>query len=55
VPPYVGVVIAYKPVRHCCLNHYAKEHGVLEIMAEESYADMLFEATDEISGSVTEI
>ena len=49
VPPYVGEVIAYKPVSHCCLNPYAKEHGVLEIMAEESYADMLFEASDEMS------
>ena len=55
VPPYVGEVIAYKPVSHCCLNPYAKEHGILEIMAEESYADMLFEAADEISGSVTDI
>ena len=49
VPPYVGETIAYKPVSHCCLNPYAKEHGVLEIMAEESYADMLFEASDEMS------
>jgi hypothetical protein len=49
VPPYVGEAIAYKPVSHCCLNPYAKEHGILEIMAEESYADMLYEASDEMS------
>ena len=49
VPPYVGEVIAYKPVSHCCLNPYAKEHGVLEVMAEESYADMCYEAREEVN------
>ena len=49
VPPYVGEVIAYKPVSHCCLNPYAKEQGILEIMAEESYADMCYEAREEVN------
>ena len=47
VPPYVGEKIAYAPVAHCCLNPVAKEHGILEIMAEESYGDMRYEACDE--------
>ena len=47
VPPYIGEKLAYKPVSHCCLNPYAREHGVLEIMAEESYGDMMYEACEE--------
>ena len=47
VPPYIGEKLAYKPVSHCCLNPYARERGVLEIMAEESYADMMYEACEE--------
>lgn len=47
VPPYVGEKLAYRPVSHCCLNPFAKERGVLEIMAEESYGDMHYEACDE--------
>ena len=46
VPPYVGEQIAYRRVSHCCLNPYAREQGMFEIMAEESYADMLYEAVD---------
>ena len=46
VPPYVGERIAYRRVSHCCLSPYAREQGVFEIMAEESYADMMYEAID---------
>lgn len=46
VPPYIGEKLAYKPVSHCCLNPYAKERGVLEIMAEDSYANMMYEACE---------
>jgi hypothetical protein len=46
VPPYIGEHIAYRRVSHCCLNPYAREQGVFEIMAEESYADMMYEACD---------
>ena len=47
VPPYIGEKLAYKPVSHCCLNPCAKERGVLEIMAEDSYANMMYEACEE--------
>lgn len=46
VPPYIGERIAYRRVSHCCLNPYAREQGTFEIMAEESYADMMYEACD---------
>lgn len=46
VPPYVGERIAYRRVSHCCLNPHAREQGMFEIMAEESYADMMYEAID---------
>jgi hypothetical protein len=51
VPPYVGEQIAYAPISHCCLNPIAKDHGVLEIMREETYGDMFYEAceTNELS------
>ena len=51
VPPYVGEQIAYSPVSHCCLNPLAYEHGVLEVMREETYGDMFYEAceTNELS------
>lgn len=51
VPPYVGEQIAYAPISHCCLNPIAKEQGVLEIMREETYGDMFYEAceTNELS------
>jgi hypothetical protein len=51
VPPYVGEQIAYAPVSHCCLNPIAKESGILEIMREETYGDMFYEAceTSELS------
>lgn len=46
VPPYIGERIAYRPVSHCCLNPLSKSRGIKEIMAEESYADMMFEASE---------
>lgn len=51
VPSYVGENIAYNPISHCCLNPAAKENGVLEIMREETYGDMYYEAceTSELS------
>ena len=48
VPPYVGEKIAYRPVSHVCLNPGAKERGVDEIMSAESYADMYYEACEEL-------
>lgn len=48
VPPYVGERIAYRPVSHVCLNPGAKERGVDEIMGSESYADMFYEAGEEL-------
>lgn len=51
VPAYVGEQIAYSPVSHCCLNPLAKEQGILEVMREETYGDMFYEAceTSELS------
>ena len=46
VPPYVAEQIAYRRISHVCLNPIAREHGIFEIMAEESYADMMYEACD---------
>jgi hypothetical protein len=48
VPPYVAERIAYRPVSHVCLNPGAKERGVNEIMSAESYADMYYEAGEEL-------
>lgn len=51
VPPYIAELIAYSPISHCCLNPIAKESGILEIMREETYGDMFYEAceTSELS------
>lgn len=51
VPSYIGEQIAYAPISHCCLSPQAKEQGILEIMREETYADMFYEAceTSELS------
>ena len=46
VPPYVGEEIAYRRISHVCLRPDAREYGMFEIMAEESYADMMYEACD---------
>ena len=52
VPDYVADQIAYSPISHCCLNPMAKEEGVLEVMREETYGEMLYEAceTSELGG-----
>ena len=44
VPPYVGEQIAYRRRSHACLRPEAREEGIFEIMAEESYGDMVYEA-----------
>jgi hypothetical protein len=46
VPAYVAEQIAYSPINHCCLNPVAKEQGVLEIMREETYGEMFYEACE---------
>jgi len=53
VPPYAAEYIAYSPISHCCLNPIARERGVLEIMREETYGDMFYEAceTSELSNT----
>ena len=52
VPDYVAEQIAYSPISHCCLNPMAKEEGVLEVMREETYGEMFYEAceTSELGG-----
>ena len=44
VPPYVGEQIAYRRRSHACLRPEARDEGIFEIMAEESYGDMVYEA-----------
>lgn len=44
VPPYVGEQIAYRRRSHTCLRPDAREEGIFEIMAEESYGEMVYEA-----------
>lgn len=53
VPTYIAEDIAYSPISHCCLNPGAKEQGVLEVMREETYGDMFYEAceTSELSNT----
>ena len=46
VPPYIAENIAYRRISHTCLRPDAREDGIFEIMAEESYADMMYEACD---------
>ena len=52
VPAYVAEQIAYSPISHCCLNPTAKEQGILEVMREETYGEMFYEAceTSELGG-----
>lgn len=52
VPAYVAEQIAYAPISHCCLSPMAKEQGVLEVMREETYGEMFYEAceTSELGG-----
>ena len=46
VPAYVSEEIAYSPISHCCLNPLARERGELEIMRQETYGDLYYEACD---------
>jgi hypothetical protein len=46
VPQYVAEQIAYSPISHCCLNPLARERGELEIMRQETYGDLYYEACD---------
>lgn len=52
VPKYVESEIVYLSESHCCLNPLSEKDGILEIMAEESYGEMFYEACDasELSG-----
>lgn len=43
VPPYIAEDLAYRRISHTCLNPDAKERGVLEIFAAETYGDMVYE------------
>lgn len=46
VPSYVAEEIAYSPVSHCCINPAAKERGSFNIMREETYGDLFYEACE---------
>jgi hypothetical protein len=46
VPAYVSEEVAYSPISHCCLNPLARERGELEIMRQETYGDLYYEACD---------
>ena len=46
VPKYIEDDIIYRCESHCCLNPTAEKNGILEIMAEESYGEMFYEACD---------
>lgn len=46
VPPYIAEEIAYRPISHVCLRPDARERGIYEIFAAESYADMAYEVCD---------
>ena len=46
VPSYVSADIVYRCESHCCLDPRAEREGVLEIMAEDSYGNMFYEACD---------
>lgn len=52
VPTYVSSDIIYRYESHCCLNPQAEKEGILEVMAEDSYGNMFYEACDtsELSG-----
>ena len=53
VPAYIAEQIAYAPISHCCLNPTAKDGGVLEILREETYGDMFYEACETSELSMT--
>ena len=47
VSPTVAEEIAYRSVSHVCLSPLSREHGLLEIIGEESFAEMMYEAAQE--------
>lgn len=46
IPEHVANEIMYRRISHTCLRSDAKEYGMYEIMAEESYGTMVYEACD---------
>ena len=46
VPSYVAEEIAYSPVSHCCINPAAKDRGLFNVMREETYGDLFYEACE---------
>lgn len=44
VPPYMGELLRYQSVSHCCLNGTSKEHGQLELTVDDSYGNMFYTA-----------
>ena len=46
VPSYVAEEIAYSPVSHCCINPAAKDRGSFNVMREETYGDLFYEACE---------
>lgn len=52
VPKYVSDDLAYRSESHCCLNPLSVSKGDLEIMSEDSYGNLFYEACDvsELSG-----
>lgn len=44
VPPYMGELLKYQSVSHCCLNGTSKEHGQLELTVDDSYGNMFYTA-----------
>ena len=43
VPPYIAEDLAYRSVSHACLRPEARERGVFEIYAAETYNEMAYE------------
>ena len=44
VPSDVGMDIAYRRMSHTCLDPQLREEGIFQIIADESYADMMYNA-----------
>ena len=40
------IQLAYDEVSHCCLNPSLRERGIMEVIAQDSYADMVYEACE---------
>lgn len=46
VPSHIANDIMYRRVSHCCLRPDAREYGMYEIMAEDSYGTMFYEVCE---------